>query len=851
MTPLLWLSSRRSLGRHPWQGLLAVLGVALGVAVVASIGLANAAAERAFDLSTEAALGRATHQVLGAVGGLDESVFLALRALPADLRPIAAPVLEGRFTTPRLPGRALTLLGIDPFFEAPVRPYLGGLGSGRADLAAWLTRPGGLLLARSAAESAGLAVGDSFDIVLDGETRKAVLIGTLEPPRGMAAASTTDLALADLATAQELLGRWGKLSHIDLVVPAGENGAAQLAALRQHLPAGIEIAPASSRGRSFEELTRAFRVNLNALALLAFLCGLFLIFNTMTFSVVSRRSNLGLLRALGTTRREILGLILGEAAVVGATGTVLGLGLGILLSRGLVRLVSRTLNDLYFALEVDRAGLIAGPLLAAAALGLGGTLLAAWLPAREATRAPPRTVQVRSELEDSARRGTRRGAAFGLLIGLLGAGLLALPTRDLVIGFAGLFGVLLGACLSVPAATRVLARWTKRPLATLFGAVGRLAAAGIEASISRTGIAVASLVLAVSVTVGIGVMIRSFRTTLERWLAKTLVADLYVVAPSPSTRGSSLPSSLVDELAALPGVQRINTLLGARLERADGPLSLQVLDLDARGKAAFDFVKPPVAKLWERFDRGEVVLVSEPLAYRRGWTTGARLELALGERPRVFEVGGVYYDYSSERGSVTLSRGAFLESVPAAGVSALAIFLTDNATVEGTAERLRAVAARRNRALEIRPTGRLREASLAIFDRTFRITAVLRLLAGAVAFVGVLSALSALALERARELAILRANGLTPRGVWRLVTTQTALLGAIAGVLSVPVGLLVSWIMITILNRRSFGWLLEMQWSPRILIEAIVLAVTASLLAGVLPARKLARAPLASALKEE
>ena len=384
--PILARASLRWLLRHPGQLALAVAGVALGVAVVVSIDLANASAARAFELSTESVTGRATHRLTGGPGGLDEAVF---RRLVVDLGvERAAPVVEGYATVDTAEGRrVLRLLGVDPLSEAPFRPWLGclGGGAGRAlpgvDLGAFLTRPRAVLLAAETARELGVAPGGELAVELAASRARLTVLGVLEPSDALSRQALADLAVLDVGAAQELLGMEGRLSHVDLILPPGAAGTALAARLRAALPAGVLLAEAGSRQRTAREMTRGFRLNLTGLSLLALLCGLFLIYNAVTFSVVQRRALFGTLRALGVTRRQVFALVLGEAAAVAALGTAAGLALGVLLGRGMVDLVTRTLNDLYFVVSVRELAVAPGSLARGALLGVAATRAAAAVPA--------------------------------------------------------------------------------------------------------------------------------------------------------------------------------------------------------------------------------------------------------------------------------------------------------------------------------------------------------------------------------------------------------------------------------------------------------------------------------------
>lgn len=873
MTRLLRRSSRRYLRRHPAQAGLAVVGVALGVAVVVAIDLANASATRAFTLSTEAVTGRATHQVLGGPSGLPAEVFRSL-VVDRGIDP-AAPVVEGYLELPPPAGpegrvgrsddgsngggRVLRLFGVDPFSERPFRAYLAPTAAGRsgepADLAAFLTRPGAALLSTATAARLGAAAGDRLAAVAAGRPVELEIVGLLDPADALSREALTDLAVVDVATAQELLGMAGRLTRIDLIAPSPSDGAggdvAFLARVRSALPPSAELVPAGARSRSAEGMTRAFRLNLRALSWLALLCGLFLIYNTMTFSVVQRRTLLGTLRAVGVTRRQVLVLVLAEAVVVGAAGTALGLALGVGLAQGLVRLVTQTINDLYFVVAVRGLAVSWAVLAKGAAVGLGATVLAALAPALEAATAPPRAALTRSTLEAGARRAVPRATALGLALLALGGVLLALPGEGLVVAFAGLFGVLVGCALLTPAATVLLMRLARPVAGRLFGVLGRMAAGGVVAALSRTGVAVAALTVAVAVTVGVGTMIASFRDTVADWLDASLGADLYLTAPGGAGgfSGAALDRALVERLAAVPGVVRVDTIRRVEIASAEGLLRLVAIDARATARPRFEFRQGDPATAWPAFVAGRGVLISEPYAYRTRLGVGDPVRLRTDRGERELPVVAVVTSYASDSGLVYLARAAYEALFDDRRVSGASVTAAPGADLAALTAALRAACG--DRAVAIESRAALKRGSLAVFDRTFKITAVLRLLAGVVAFIGVVSALTALQLERARELGVLRANGMTPRQVWGLVTSQTGLMGVAAGLLAVPVGLALAAVMIYVVNRRSFGWTMALDPAPGILLEALALAVGAALLAGLYPAYRMARTSPAVALREE
>ena len=846
---LLTRSSLRHLARHRTQLILSVLGVALGVGVVVAIDLAIQSARTGFRISSETVSGRATHQLVSDLGTIDESLLATLR-IDLGVRE-AAPVVEGIGASDLVPGRALTLLGVDPFSEGPFRPYVAG-SAGDLDVSSYVATPFAVVLATATADAAGLGAGDTLPVRHEGRIWPLVIAGTLAPEDRLASIGLSDVLLLDIASAQDLLGMQGVLSRIDVRLPDGPEGDALAAGIRAVLPPDVRLETSGTRTDTMSGMIAAFDLNLTALSMLALIFGMFLIYNAMTFSVVQRRGLLGRLRALGVRRGEIVTMILREAFWIGSIGALLGLAIGVALGRGLVRLVTATINDLYFTVSVEGVGLDPMVLVKGALLGVGATVLASLPPALEAASVSPRLATLRSSSEESARRSVPRAAGAGGVLFLAGAALMAIPSRSLLLSFGALFLIILGMALLTPWGTVLLVTAVRPLLARFGGVLGAMAARGVVTALSRTAPAVAALVVAVSVTVGLGVMIESFRGTLVRWLDGTLQADVYVSLPGPqsSRAAGTLWPDLIDAFVAHPEVVGHSTYRGVDAVGEDGPYRLVALDLDPRGEEAFDFIEGAPVAAMAAFRDGRGVIVSEPYAFRRGLSLGDSVRLSTPTGPYAVAISGVFYDYGAEQGTVMMARGLYDRLYDDDGVTSLALFLGDAADEEQVVDELLQRVSE-GRFVTVRTNRTLREASLEVFDRTFRVTGVLRLLAFIVAFVGVLSALMALELERARELGVLRAIGLTPGQVRRLVLTQTGLLGMVSGILAIPVGLILSWVMIYVVNKRSFGWTLQMEIGPEVLVQAVALAVVGAFVAGVYPAWRMARTSPALALRGE
>ena len=845
---LLQRSSRRYLTRHPWLMGLSVLGVAIGVAVVVAIDLANTSASRAFQLSAETVTGTATHQVVGTGETLDDDVYRRLRT--AGVRP-SAPVVEG-YGTLRRGDRTFQIIGIDPLADAAFRPYLGTGASGDLDLGTFMAQDVALLSAPTAADL-GVAPEDTLRVESEGTTHAVAVAGLIEPRNERTRRAVANLLVVDVSTAQRLFGQRGRVSRIDLLAPADEAAqAAYLDRVRRVLPDGARLQRSDTRTETVAQMTEAFDLNLTALSLLALIVGAFLIYNTMTFSIVQRRGLLGRLRALGVTRGQVFRLVLGEAAALGLVGSVLGVLLGVVLASGLVQLLAQTINDLYFVVEVREVTVAPWTLAKGALLGMGTTLLAALPPAREATNAPVSTVLRRSTQETALRRWAPWWAGAGVLMAGGGTLLLAATQQSIWAGYGALFCLLVGAALLTPLAVVGLANTARPLLGRLAGVIGRMAARGVVTNLSRTGVAIAALTVAIAATVGVGIMIDSFRGTVSDWLEQSLQADVYVQPPSLVFRRSTatLDSSVVRRLRAVEGVAGAYSVRRVRVQAQVGPTELVAVEPGPNTEDVYQLRSGAPDTAWPAVRSGASVLVSEPYSYRYDVGVGdtLRLQTDRGEQP--FAIRGVYYDYGSDLGVVLMGRTTYEQYYDDRAVSGLAFAAADTASVDALVADMRTSVAGLQDVL-IRSNKALRETSMRVFDRTFTITAVLRLLAIAVAFIGVLTALMALALERRREMGVLRATGMTPPQVGGYLTLQSSLMGAIAGVLSLPLGYVLAYVLVFVINKRSFGWTLQLSVPSDVLLQAIVLAVGAALLAGLYPTWRMARASPALALQDE
>ena len=849
---VIWRLGWRYINRRFLQSVLFVLGVALGVAIVIAIDLANTSASRAFELSTESITGKATHQIIGGASGIPTQLYQDLR-IEAGIQ-TAAPVLTEYVRATEFGDQPLRLLGVDPFAEPPFRDYLTTIEitSGSTDtfaaLTNFITQPNTVLISQPLANRYSVQVGDTINIRTETATIDVTVVGVLQPTDTVSQQALDDLLLTDIATAQELLGVSDRITRIDLILSDIQAGNVQEA-----LPIGVTLVRTTDQSSALSQMTDAFEINLQALSLLAVVVGMFLIYNTVMFSVVRRRPVIGILRAIGATKRQIFALILGEAVILGVIGTLIGLGLGLLFGRVTVGLVSQTIQDLYFSVTVQRVVLDSSSISKGIALGIVASIIAAVVPSFDATRTAPMGSMRRSDLEERTQRRMPIIVIGAICFAVLAWVILLLPTQNLIISFMALFCVILAGALLTPVAMLVFMRWITPITSSLFGVIGRMAPRSINRTLSRTSVAVAALAISVSVIIGVSVMIGSFRSTVQDWLDTTLQADIFISPPLLSATGNTVDvdPSIREQVANTPGVAEVAASRSVSVIAPDypdlPPVNLIAVDADI-SQGGRQFIWQEEGSWDEAFAAGQIA-VSEPFAFRRGITPEKNtITLLTDQGEQIFTVFGVYYDYSTDQGNVLILRSYYDNYYDDEYVSTIAAFVsldTDLASVIETLKQDTLIGTD----LVVQSNRDLRNGVFEVFDRTFAITVALRVLATVVAFIGILSALVALQLEHTREYAVMQSNGMTPNQLQQYTFLQTGLMGIVAGTLAIPIGLVLAIVLIQVINVRSFGWTMQFFIPPNEVLEAFLVAVVAALLAGIYPAFRLRRLSLSTALK--
>lgn len=847
----LWHLAWQRIRQRPVPYLLCIVGIALGVAMMVSIDLANGSAQRAFSLSTNAITGKATHQVtVLSPTGIPDSLYSQLKR---TFNVPAAPIVEGYAKVPELANQPMRVVGVDLFAESPFRTYFSDVSSQGTGFLQFLTQPKTVVLAQDTADRYGLQLGDTLHLDVSGRSKPVTLVGTIATTDTLNRRALSNFLFADIATAQELLDSLGHLSQIDLILSQPETAEA----IAAFLPQEVELTTAAAQKNAVQQMTAAFELNLTALSLLALVVGMFLIYNTVTFSVIQRRPIFGILRCLGATQSQLFSLILGEAAIFSVIGSGLGVGLGIVLGRGIVGLITQTINDFYFIVNVQQVTLSNVTIVKGLVVGIVSALLASAIPAWEAMKTPPSMTLQRSTLENKLQQ--LLPALAGIWLGLTVVGLLLLqwPSASVVIAFAGLFAILLGAtALTPPLITVTLQGWlliSQR----LSGVLGRLAARDIVRSLSRTSVAVAALMVAVSVIVGVSIMVGSFRGTVVQWLNQTLQADIYVSLPSTVANRvlGNVDPAIVAQLRTWPQIDHVVTYNDAEVDVVDYHKTVKLISANgdvSQGQRPYAWIRPDLGgDPWSALTTEQGAIISEALYRREGVSQIPKtVTLKTPRGDRTFPVIAVFYDYSSDRGTVILDNDVYEAIWQDDRIASLGLFVQPEVDVEAIVDALRTYFSDQQ-TLSVQSNRSLRQGSLDIFDRTFAITNALRLLAVVVAFIGVLSTLMSLQLERIREIGILRSLGMTPSQLTAMTLLETGLMGTMAGLFALPLGFALAWILIYVINIRSFGWTLQMALDPIYFGQAFLVAIVAALLAGLYPAFRLGQMNISTAIREE
>ncbi len=854
--------------QRPFRTGLTIVGVALGVAASVAVRTANVEVLHSFEQAVLTATGPTTLEVSGGDFGLDEHLITKVREISGLVSASPAIVQTAVRLDSGKPGAALQVIGLDLLAEFDSRGFRVMQGQDDNPLAD-LLKADSLYLGRKLAEEWRLAKGSTIQLQV-GTRQVQVRIAGVIQDQSNRVSSWDHVAIMDIAAAQVLFGMVGKLDRIDLVTSPEVAIEEAAQAVRAVLPPHISVERPTSRTRQVEQMVRAFRLNLTVLSWVGLLVGMFLIYNTMAFAVAQRRREIGIYRAIGMTQSRVAGLFLAEAALFGLLGGIVGSVGGILLAQKLVSLVSRTISDLYTPVSQGAASWFDSAELWQASsegilIGCLVSMVGAIGPSLDASRTA--TVRALAPGDYESSRQVRVGGLAAGGIGLLVlAGLLAFA-RPLggvpILGYLATFCLLAGLSCLAPFCITGLKKRTlhSEHLAGVQGVMREIAVEHAARNPGRNGVTVSALMVGLAIMIGVLIMVRSFRHTVELWINETVIADI-VVAPSTWLReansgsgAKSLPSGWREVLSAIPGVAEVDTYRDVRVEVNGQRVAIVSRDLRMHARRSQYLVRQgnSTELLNDAVDRGGIV-VSEVLANRLGLQEGGSLSITTPQGARAFPVVAVFYDYATDGGKLVMDRGLYQAIWQDDSATVFPLYLSTGAQMDEVrrrvADTLRALDSGRLPPLVI-SNAELRKEILDIFDRTFLLTYVLEAIAVIIAMLGIVNTLVTSVLERRREFATLRAIGGSEWQIRQLVLWEAAYLGVVGIALGLVGGGLLSLLLIKVINKQSFGWTIQMIVPIGALVQAVGLAAAATLVAGYFPARWAAQQPVVEGLREE
>jgi putative ABC transport system permease protein len=843
--------SIRRIRQHPWRAATVLAGVALGAAVFGSVRIAVEASLDSFTRSMDVVAGSADLSVTRPGGRVSEELVAVLLRHPAVKA--ASPFLSTYTRAREGSGRPFLLIGLDPILDRRMRD--GALPQPAEDGPQWvqlLSEPFTLVLGGPLADEEAWAPGRTITLGHRQGSVSFTLLDTLLP-QGIGMTENGRVALTDIATFQEFTGTLGEVDRIDLLLYAStEDVLAELEAL---LPAGTVLQGPGQTKRSGRSMIRAYALNLSILSFASLFVGMFLVYSLVALNAAARRRELAILRSLGASARTLFWLFIAEGAFFGVLGWFLALPLGGVLTRFLLEGVSRTVTNLFVRVNVAGATLSPAEIVFSFAVTLAVAVLAAVQPAREVMGVAPKEVMVPAPPGRSADRQAGRLAWAGLACVLLVVPLAGLPGyRGIPLpGYLATLLLFVGFALMAPWTLQTAGRRLRPILGRRAGLPAHLAAGYIQDSGSRTAVSVGALVTAVALFTALVIMVQSFRHTVEIWVRQTISGDLFVTTRMAEVNRiwEPLPAGVQ---AYLEGLTAVDLVPNRRfsLSYEGFPFTLEAMDFTAFERYGSFFWLEGDRRLTGPLAAGEGVIVSEVFANRTGLGVGDRFQTLVQGVQLNWPILGIVRDYRTRGGVVFGSLQALRELSGGMAWGGVRIFFKDRAAAEGPAlEKLQDdLRLRFGDRLDMLPGKVLRAAVLKIFDETFAVTTVLLIIALVVAALGITTTLTVLVLERTRELNTIYAVGGSLGQIRGMILWEAVFMVAAGEVGGLLCGFILSYLLVFVINRQSFGWtfLYGVDWGA--LALSLPLIVATALVAALPAMRVVYRVPPAMLLRE-
>ena len=830
---------------------ITVLGITLGVSVFLAISLANRTALSSFHETVDKVAGRANLEIRPTSGNtIDERVLENIRWI-WSIGGNFTPIISDDVVIGEDDKEVVQLLGIDYFADDIFKGY-SVEASGESGFSGVFTARG-VLVGGALARERGLNQGDRLDIFVDDRKSHVFVSGILEQS-GSGAAYGGRLLICDLSLAQEILSMAGKLSQVEIVVPIEKLSLIQ-EKLNSDLGQGMKAEPPSTRSSQIEKMTRSFEYNLYALSFIALLVGMFLIYNTMAITVIRRRPEIGTLRTLGLSSRQVLYLVLSEALLLGGAGSLLGLLLGVLIANWALSAVAQTYQRLYFSMPVETVQPEPQLLVLAFFTGVVLTSLAALPAAFEAASVAPAEATRRQSIELNVDRWSLPFAGAALVLFATSGYCSTLPAlfNFPFFGYLSALTSVFGVAFLMPLSLKLLLPVYSKLLNSVIGLEARLAISSLSRTLGRSSVAVATLAIGIAMLISLAIMIGSFRQTVVDWARQTLVADLWMrpATSDAGSRGARFQPDMENKLNSVVGVKAVEpwtetdfeygglkaTLGAARFDLVEKYSNLSYLS--GRGNAEV-----------ARSIHGDRCIISESFSIKHRVKRGDTIRIPMQFKSVDLLVEDIYYDYVNDSGYVVIDRELYENNMDDRSINSFAIFLEDGADAQKVRKAIFSIMGD-NSLFVVRTTGELRKRILDIFDQTFAVTYALHAISIAVAILSVMNALFALTEESKREFGILKYIGLSSTGIKKMVLTEAGVLGFSGSIFGIALGFVLSVLLIYVINKQSFGWTIRFTVPYDFIIQTFVLIMATSLASGLIPARMAARTQAPEVIRNE
>jgi putative ABC transport system permease protein len=837
--------------RHVLRTTLTTAGIVLGVAVFVGMHTANQSVLYAFSRTVDRIAGKTELQVSAGETGFDENVLEKVQGASAVR--VAVPVIEA-IVDSNIKGQGnLLVLGVDMTGDRSLRDY--DLESGDDamidDPLVFLAQADSIMLAKEFADRNQIAIGGRLSLgTVEGE--KQFTVRGVMKSSGLTSAFGGNLAIMDIYAAQKMFGRGRKFDRIDLALKPGPTLADAEQELGAMLGPGFQVEPPSGRGQQFEAMLASYSMMVGISSLFALFIGMFIIYNSFAIAVTERRSEIGILRALGATRAQIRWLFLGESAVTGLAGSLGGLVFGVLIARGIAASIGTLISDVYgVAQHAEELSTSPGLLALALAIGIGTSIVAAAIPARNAARVDPVQALQKGKYQVLSAGENRVRAILGLVLGAVSIVCLSIGSSRPVF-YTGYILAIVVALLVSPLLSLAMAKAIRPILKGLRPVEGALAADSLIQSPRRTSASVAALMLSLALVVAFAGMARASYDSIVGWMETALNPDLFIL-PSRSivARTIRFPPSMAPEVAAIPGVERVQMVRDARIVFRRTPIMVVAVEVDSIAQTAR---REPVAgdaeDMYRRTAAGEGLMVSDNLAQLQGLKLGEILEVPAPNGLIRLPIAGIIVDYSDQQGTILMDRRLFLRYWNDDSVNVFRVYLKPGAPVQQVRQRILEKYAGQ-RQVFVLTNGELKDYILKITDQWFGLTSVQIAVAVLVAILGIVNTLTVSITDRRRELGVLRAVGGLHGQIRRTIWLEALSIGTLGLTLGFAFGAVNLYYILQIVHHDIAGMRLDYVFPVSTVLGLVPTILGAAFIAAIWPAESAAHGSLVEALEYE